>query len=147
MKINEMTADSNNEVTQDNKHVKTSVGKDGKPLRIGTGLPGPGRPKKAMEDLARQQGQAALKKKYGTLEKAFIALLESKEPSLIRLAFEYALGKPAEIGQAPGGIPFNQLTIQVVQTNSKANGTTEHTNNQGISIITGQQEQDSSIPG
>src|SRR5690349_9997146 len=112
---------SNKEVTGNNKHAKTADGK----LRIGTGLPGPGRPKKADEQKVRELGMAALKKKHGTLEKAFIWLLESKEPSLIRLVFEYTFGKPADKIESVNGIPFNQLNIQIVATN-KADG---HTGN------------------
>lgn len=128
---------SNNEVTIDKKHVKTSAGKEGKPLRVGTGLPGPGRPKKATELQVQQLSVTALKTKYGTLEKAFVTLLESKEPSLIRLVFEYAFGKPADKIASINGIPFNQLNIQIVQTNKNDSGTTEHTNNQGIPDTTG----------
>jgi hypothetical protein len=126
---------SNKQVTTENKPVKTAVGKDGKPLRVGTGLPGPGRPKKADEQQARQLGMAALKKQYGTLEKAFQALLTSKEPSLIRLVFEYSFGKPADKIESVNGIPFNQLNIQIIATKKQSNESTDDSN---ISIPTGQ---------
>lgn len=126
---------SNTQVTADKKHVKTS---GDKPLRIGTGLPGPGRPKKATELQAQQLSVTAIKRKYGTLENGLVALLDSKEPALIRLVFEYALGKPESRIASVNGVPFGQLNIQIVQTNNKDNGTTEHTNNQGISDTTGQ---------
>lgn len=125
---------SNTQVTTNNKHAKTS---GDKPLRIGTGLPGPGRPKKATEQQAQQLSVTAIKRKYGSLEKGLVALLESKEPSLIRLVFEYALGKPESRIASVNGVPFSQLNIQIVQTNKVDNGTTEHTNNQGISDTTG----------
>lgn len=121
--------DSNKIVTQPNKHAKTA---DGKVLKIGTGLPGPGRPKKAVEEQVKNLSVKALKKKYGTLDKAFVSLLESKEPSLIRLVFEYAFGKPEAKVEGVGGIPFNQLNIQVIHTQNNSNATVEHTDNQGI---------------
>jgi hypothetical protein len=130
MIINELMKDSNTKVTQVTKHVKTA---EGKPLRIGTGLPGPGRPKKAVEEHVKNLSVKALKKKYGTLDKAFVALLESKEPSLIRLVFEYAFGKPADKIEGIGGIPFGQLNIQVVHTqNNNSNGSKEPTDNEGV---------------
>jgi hypothetical protein len=107
---------SNNRDTQVNKQDKTV---DGKPLRIGTGLPGPGRPKKSEEQQAKQLGMSALKKKYGSLDKAFVALLESKEPTLIKMVFEYAFGKPADKMTGVDGVPFNQLNIQIVATKTK----------------------------
>jgi hypothetical protein len=119
---------NNTEVTKGNKPVKTAIGKDGTPLRVGTGLPGPGRPKKADEQQARQLGMAALKKQYGTLEKAFQALLTSKEPSLIRLVFEYTFGKPADKIESVNGIPFNQLNIQIIATKKQSNESTDDSN-------------------
>ncbi len=111
--------ESTHQVTQQKKHAKTAVNKDGKPLRIGTGLPGPGRPKKADELLARSHAITALKKKFKTLDKAFTFLLESKEPTLIKAAFEYAFGKPVDKVDNVNGIPFNQLNIQVVASHTK----------------------------
>jgi len=102
------------------------------PLRIGTGLPGPGRPKKADELLARNHAITALKKKYKTLDKAFMSLLESGEPSLIKAAFEYAFGKPVDKVDNVNGIPFNQLNIQIVATKKEDNGGNEHTDNGNI---------------
>lgn len=109
---------SNNTDTRMTKQDKTA---GGKPMRIGTGLPGPGRPKKAEEQLAKNLGMAALKKKYGSLDKAFVALLESKEPTLIRLVFEYTFGKPADKIASVDGVPFNQLNIQIVATKTQTN--------------------------
>lgn len=134
MKISNLHGMSNNEVTQGNKQVKTS---GEKPLRIGTGLPGPGRPKKADEQKAKELGMAALKKKFGTVEKAFVFLLESKEPSLIRLVFEYTFGKPADKIESVNGIPFNQLNIQVIATQKSDNGHNGHSDNGSISTPAG----------
>lgn len=105
-----------------------------KPLRIGTGLPGPGRPKKADEHKVKELGMAALKKQYGTLEKAFQALLTSGEPTLIRLVFEYTFGKPADKIEPVNGLPFHQLNIQVIQSNHKDNGHTQLTDNNSVSL-------------
>ena len=93
--------------------------------RIGTGLPGPGRPKKADELKVQRQALSALKKKYGTVQAAFISLLDSKEPSLIKLVFEYSFGKPADKIETVNGIPFNQLNIQVIATHKQDNNGTE----------------------
>ena len=38
----------------------------------------------------------AIDEKYGGLKEGFIALLESKEPTLIKWVFEHAFGKPKE---------------------------------------------------
>lgn len=38
----------------------------------------------------------AIEEKYGTLKDGFIALLESKEPTLIKWVFEHAFGKPKD---------------------------------------------------
>lgn len=130
---------SNTVVTHVKKQVKTSGTKEGQPMRIGTGLPGPGRPKKADEKQASALGMAALKKKYGSLEKAFIALLDSKEPTLIKLAFEYSFGKPVETIKGVNEIPFTQLNIQVIATKKQDNGTDEPTDNGSIPVSTGKQ--------
>lgn len=116
------------------KQVKTA---ELKPLRIGTGLPGPGRPKKADEQKVKELGMAALKKKYGTLEKAFIALLESNEPTLIRLVFEYTFGKPANVIEAPNGLPYNQLNVQIINPVIEQNGHTQHKDHESISATAG----------
>jgi|SRR6186713_840917 len=124
---------SNKVVTGDDKQDKT----ESKKLRIGTGLPGPGRPKKADEKVVSNLSMAALKRKYGTLEKAFVALLDSKEPTLIKLVFEYAYGKPVETIKGVNEIPFNQLNIQIVATKKIDNGTDEPTDNGSIPVSTG----------
>lgn len=97
------------------------------PKRIGTGLPGPGRPKKADELKAVNLGLSALKKQYGTLEKAFRFLLSSGEPSLIKLVFEYSFGKPADKIESINGIPFNQLNIQIIASKKhESNGSEDN---------------------
>lgn len=131
-----MSDASNKKVTKSEKHTKTS---GDKPLRIGTGLPGPGRPKKADEQEARLNSLNAIKKKYGSIEKGFMSLLESRKPQLIQLCFEYAFGKPAEKLTGLNGIPFNQLNIQVIATNKQSNGPDESANDSSISAPAGQQ--------
>jgi hypothetical protein len=128
---------SNTKVTQTEKPVKTSATSDAKPLRVGTGLPGPGRPKKADEQEVRRLALGALKKVYGSHEKAFQALASSKEPALKRLAFEYAFGKPADKIESVNGIPFSQLNVQIIAT--PKNQTDGSSNDDSIPASTEQQ--------
>ena len=72
-------------------------------------MPGGGRPKKVDEERVRDLSIAAIIKHYGSEEKAFIALLASKEAVLIKFVFEHAYGKPRdkmELG-GPNGGPIN----------------------------------------
>lgn len=121
---------SNNETTEVTKHDKTSFNTSDKPLRIGAGKPGPGRPKKADEKEARNLAVSALKKRYGSLEKAMLALVDSKEPTLRKLAYEYALGKPAERTEKPPSFP--QINLQLVTNNN--NPTNESRDNDSIPV-------------
>jgi hypothetical protein len=58
--------------------------------------PGSGRKPKADEDQAKALCIAAIEKKYGSIEKGLINLLESGETGLIKFVFEHAIGKPKE---------------------------------------------------
>jgi len=58
--------------------------------------PGQGRKPKAEELRIVNIAVDAITSKYGSLEKGFIALLNSKEASLIKFVFEHAAGKPRE---------------------------------------------------
>jgi hypothetical protein len=63
------------------------------------GQPAPlnaGRKKKTDEIKITSIALSSIVKKYDSLEKGFIHLLESKEPSLIKFVFEHAAGKPRE---------------------------------------------------
>lgn len=64
----------------------------------GTGgaRPGAGRKTKAAEAETRDIACNALIEKFGSKEEAFKWLLTTKEPSLIKYAFEHAFGKPVE---------------------------------------------------
>jgi hypothetical protein len=72
----------------------------------GVAMPGGGRPKKVDEERVRDLSVKAIIKHYGSEEKAFIALLASKEAVLIKFVFEHAYGKPkdkVELGGPNGG--------------------------------------------
>jgi hypothetical protein len=62
----------------------------------GVARAGSGRKSKSEELGTSILARAALIKKYGTLEKALTALLESNESALIKFVFEHAFGKPTE---------------------------------------------------
>ncbi len=48
------------------------------------------------EIMARELSQSAIIKKFGSIEEGICFLLDSGEPTLIKFAFEHALGKPRE---------------------------------------------------
>lgn len=76
----------------------------------------PGAGRKSIRDELRVQNLAisSLKKKYGSEEKAFEALLTSGEPTLIKFVYEHAYGKPKEkIEMEQEG----ELTIKIVRGN------------------------------
>lgn len=58
--------------------------------------PGSGRKPIAEELNTRQLAQAAIIKKFGSIDKGLVWLLETNEPTLVRFAFEHAIGKPVE---------------------------------------------------
>lgn len=58
--------------------------------------PGAGRPTKTDEERVRDLSVQAIAAHYGSEEKGFKALLDSKEPALIKFVFEHAYGKPKE---------------------------------------------------
>lgn len=57
---------------------------------------GAGRKSKAAELQVANQAIDAITEKYGSLKEGFIALLNSKEPSLIKWVFEHGAGKPQD---------------------------------------------------
>lgn len=57
---------------------------------------GAGRKPKTDESRVQAMAIKAMLNKYGSEEQAFEALLESKEPTLIKFAYEHAFGKPKE---------------------------------------------------
>jgi hypothetical protein len=57
---------------------------------------GPGRPTKADEDKVRNLAIGAIIAKYGSEEAGFLALMNSKEPSLMKWVYEHGYGKPKE---------------------------------------------------
>ena len=73
-----------------------------------------GRKSAAEEFGTRSIAQAAIIKKYGSLEDGVIALLKSDEPVLQRWVFEHALGKPVETVQVDGEMT-HELTFKVIR--------------------------------
>lgn len=88
----------------------------------GGARPGAGRPTKADEERVRDLSVKAIIAQYGSEEKGFKWLLESKEPVLVKFVFEHAYGKPRDkvdldipgsilgpaiVIQAPGGVELN----------------------------------------
>lgn len=73
----------------------------------GGARPGAGRPPKADEERVRTMAVGAIEKLYGSVEKGMQALLETKEPGLMKFVFEHAVGKPREKidHDFPGGGP------------------------------------------
>jgi len=65
-------------------------------------MPGGGRPKKVDEQRVRDLSVKAIVGHYGSEENGFKALLESKEPVLIKFVFEHAYGKPTEKHELSG---------------------------------------------
>lgn len=75
--------------------------------------------RKPKSDEARIQAIAAkaMIKKFGSEQRAFEYLLNSKEPSLIKFAFEHAFGKPREkVDMNNGG----QITLKVIRGSKPA---------------------------
>lgn len=68
----------------------------------GGAMPGGGRPKKADEERVRDLSVKAIVAHYGSEEDGFKALLNSKEPVLIKFVFEHAYGKPTEKHELTG---------------------------------------------
>jgi hypothetical protein len=64
--------------------------------------PGAGRPSKVDEERVRDLSVNAIKAHYGSEELGFKALLDSKEPVLIKFVFEHAYGKPTEKHELSG---------------------------------------------
>jgi phosphoheptose isomerase len=64
--------------------------------------PGSGRKPIHDEIAARDISTKAITEVYGSLKDGFIALLNSKESSLIRFVFEHAVGKPKETVELSG---------------------------------------------
>jgi len=66
------------------------------PFVKGQKVKGAGRPRKTDEIRITATAIESITAKYGSLKAGFIALLESKEPTLIKFVFEHAAGKPRE---------------------------------------------------
>jgi hypothetical protein len=55
----------------------------------------------------------SIEEKYGSLKNGFLALLETKEPSLIKFVFEHAAGKPKE--KVDVNMSNETETVQIIQ--------------------------------
>lgn len=82
-----------------------------------------GRPKKVDEERVTTKALAAIVEKYGSLEAGFKALLESKEPMLIKFAFEHAAGKPRE--KMDVDVNKEVETVQIIQLPSNNRSVTK----------------------
>ena len=72
--------------------------------------PGAGRKRKAEEAETQAIACKAIIKKFGGEEQAFMWLIETKEPTLIKFAFEHAFGKATEKIQHSGEITQRTIT-------------------------------------
>lgn len=79
--------------------------------------PGAGRPTVAKELGTAQLAKDSLIAKYGDLKSALNALLETKEPSLIKFVFEHAFGKAPDKVEHTGDIT-GKLTLNIVRGKS-----------------------------
>ncbi len=74
----------------------------------GGARPGAGRKPKADEDKVRTLAEDAIKKKYGSLQAGFAALLDSGSDMLVKFAYEHAFGKPKEKIEHSGGLKLGK---------------------------------------
>lgn len=72
-----------------------------------------GRPRKVDELRITKLSVEAITEKYGGLKEGFMALLESKEPTLIKFVFEHAAGKPRE--KVDVDVNKEIETVQIIQ--------------------------------
>lgn len=80
----------------------------------GGSRPGSGRKPKHEEDRVRDIARATLVNNYGSEELAFKALLDSKEPSLIKFVYEHAYGKPKDKVDVNNS---GQITLKILRGN------------------------------
>lgn len=79
-------------------------------MALGGKRPGAGRKPLSTELKSADLARTALKAKYGSLENALKALLESGEPALIKFVCEHAFGKSPDI--LKGDVSVTSLIIQ-----------------------------------
>lgn len=75
---------------------------------------GAGRKARAQEERIQSLAVKALVNKYGSEEKAMEALLETKEPSLLKFVYEHAFGKPREKVDMDN---TGELTLRIIRGN------------------------------
>lgn len=83
------------------------------PFVKGQKVPKQGRPCKVDELKITNVAIASIEERYGSLKNGFLALLESKEPSLIKFVFEHAAGKPRE--RVDIDVNKEVETVQIIQ--------------------------------
>lgn len=76
---------------------------------------GAGRPTKANELGTADLTRKALVERYGGLNEALIALLETQEPSLLKFVYEHAFGKPTDKIEHSGEIENKQPSFSETQ--------------------------------
>jgi len=69
------------------------------------------------EIAARDISISAIVKEYGSIEEGMIALLRTKEQSLIKFVFEHAIGKPKEQVEYSGKMGISHKYIQQAGNN------------------------------
>lgn len=80
----------------------------------GGARPGAGRRTLAQHLKTADLAQKALISRYGSLEKALVALLNMNEAVLTRFVFEHAMGKPTDNIEVDGEI-VQELTFKVIR--------------------------------
>jgi len=70
---------------------------------------GQGRKPKADEQRVRTLSVGAIVAHYGSEEEGFAALLNTKEPVLVKWVFEHAYGKPKERVEHSGAVDVPQI--------------------------------------
>lgn len=78
---------------------------------------GAGRKARAQEERIQSLAIKSLVGKYGSEEKALEALLETKEPSLIKFVYEHAFGKPREKVDMDN---TGELTLKIIRGDKPA---------------------------
>ncbi|MES3017899.1 MAG: hypothetical protein V4721_08980 [Bacteroidota bacterium] len=81
----------------------------------GGARPGAGRPTIAKELATADLARNVLIEKYGSLNEALIALLDTGEPALQKFVFEHAFGKSPDKIEHSG---INGLTLHIVRGKS-----------------------------
>jgi hypothetical protein len=89
--------------------------------------PNGGRKTKAYELEVTKLSLQAIEEKYGSLKDGFVALLNSKEPTLVKFVFEHCAGKPREKVDVTN---TNEVEhVQIIQLPYNNRPVSEHSSN------------------